>query len=134
MRVQNEALSRLLNYANDMRVEKGDKQLEDLPKSIATSASSCIIARAFNYGCQVSPSVTNGGEIFFNSKEDLETYLKVVPGSEVSECNEEIDLYVGRLTPELNRIALDFDNGEYEEYELKGSEIDDFYDGLLEGE
>lgn len=126
----------LLNLANDMRKAKNDKTLDDLPVSIPQDANRCIIANAFNYGCNVDP---DSGMITFKTQEDRDTYLKVMDiDSETSD-----DLYIGideiseedynewntvyctteaPMTAQLIDIAQLFDTGElFAEYSEYGS-------------
>lgn len=56
MKMENHELVTLLNVANDLR----DSTLSDLPISEPESANHCLVARAFNYNCEVEPSHKGG--------------------------------------------------------------------------
>lgn len=148
--VNKETATWLLNLANDMRRAKEDQLLNDLPLSIPNNSENCIIANAFNYGCQVEPG--NGGFITFQTIEDRNTYLKVM-GMEWSpeeyECDCTEDYFCGcedkedtitvtyngvnlgsyyyanaPMTEELVKIAEDFDEGLlFEEYDMLKEEV-----------
>jgi hypothetical protein len=117
-------VSYLLSLANDMRKYNGDSSLDDLPISEPREVGSCIIANAFNYGCEVSPSSISGvtPSIMFQTKQDRDTYLKVIGFSHdafidwfgsisAHWCYDEAGHFPAPLTDELNQIALDFDKG-----------------------
>src|SRR6187402_2687126 len=92
MKMENEELSKLLNISNDLRNVKGDKLLDDLPVSDPEQTTSCLVANAFNYGCEVNPSANKKkGQIGFNNREDLEIYLNLV--DDAREVSEEEDDY-----------------------------------------
>lgn len=119
--MKNDELVWLLNMANDMRAAKGDTKLEDLPDSVPSRASACLIANAFNYGCYVNPNPSHAsepGKIQFQSYGDAQTYCKVVDLSEESIRTHNYDetVYVVPLTKELNAVAYQFDLGRYSEY------------------
>jgi hypothetical protein len=118
--MKREDLAWLLSVANDMRRKKGSNEIEDLPDSEAGVPSRCIIANAFNFGCNVYPGhKVETSEIIFKTKEDLDTYLKIMDldqDSVVTE-NDEYKYYAARLTEDLNQVAIAFDEGEYKEYE-----------------
>lgn len=133
-----EVLAWVLSIANDMRSLNGDRLLDDLPKSQPGMPSECIIANAFNYGCQVGPvrSENNTGSIIFFSAQDAKNYLTVMDismedaleymnnhsmESVTYKTLEHYELVYGSvpmpLTPELNKIANLFDEGElFSEY------------------
>lgn len=126
-------LSELLSLANDMRLEKNDEPLVDLPKSTMRDSSNCLIANAFNYGCLVSPSggtigYGSPGKIYFQSEEDAKTYCKVVEikESKIIETgpNETKWTYYAPLTPLLDQIANRFDNCAYPDYSLNDWAVD----------
>jgi hypothetical protein len=115
MKLDNSELAQLLNIANDLRKAKGDRKLEDLPDAYPKAPEACLVAKAFNYGCYIDPSDTRGkGIICFDSIEDKELFLELVPGSEVYDFNE----YTAYLPEWINQIALDFDNYKYTAYEI----------------
>jgi hypothetical protein len=110
--MKREDLSWLLGLANDMRAAHEDDLLDDLPESYPEDASACIIANAFNYDCEVQPLRSGPGRIYFATEDDKEKYLTIV-----GEKSRIADAYlVAELTPELNEVALAFDDGEYNEY------------------
>jgi hypothetical protein len=129
--MKRDELAFVLNLANDMRREKNDELLEDLPVSEPSNSYNCILANAFNYGCSVMPyqgdrgfrGWENGG-IQFNTREDAETYCKVVgilPETIVytlAEVPQRVSgaFYEAPLTRELSDVAQDFDHGIYSEY------------------
>jgi len=112
MKTEKETLIYLLDLANEMRARKGDDQLTDLPESIPSSPGKCIIANAFNYGCEVLPSSKDDfrGVIIFNNQEDLDTYLDIVEIEKADIMHSDI-VFSAKLTKELNEIALNFDHG-----------------------
>lgn len=117
--MKREDLAWLLGMANDMRTAKGDATLDDLPISVPEDIGSCLVANAFNYDCEVDPRTPSDsdpyrlGTIQFQEIEDVKTYCKItgldLTGSMFAtlECP---------LTPELNAVAVDFDNNKYDEY------------------
>lgn len=116
-------VSYLLSLANDMRRAKGDEILDDLPESEPQEVHACIIANAFNYGCEVHPRGEHLEDAYieFTEREDLETYLKVMNITDwetwARKQTAMTDLYEtcwwtrGPLNKELNSIAVDFDEG-----------------------
>lgn len=119
--MRREDLAWLLGYANDMRAAKNDKLLKDLPDSYKGQPGSCLIANAFNYDCEVFPFA--GGEIenteiSFRTQDDLDTYLKVTG---VKDYNVDLasGTYIAQLTPELNDVAIAFDQGKIPEYDKR---------------
>jgi hypothetical protein len=122
--MKREDLSWLLGMANDMRAANDDEQLTDLPISVPEDVGACIIANAFNYGCEVNPS-SDGPEtsyIQFWSRHDAEVYCKVTNIDPVEIKSVQDSLSSGtswrvHLTPELNDVAIAFDEGEYDEYD-----------------
>lgn len=119
--MRREDLAWLLGMANDMRLANDDEPLEDLPISVPEDVGACIIANAFNYGCEVNPRNEEVGTIIFWSQADAENYCSVTgidPTTIVSKTNSLTsgETFVVKLTPELNEVALNFDDGMYEEY------------------
>jgi hypothetical protein len=115
-----EDVSWLLNIANDMRKAKGDKLLVDLPSSVPQDPNNCIIANAFNYGCNVDPAP---GIITFQNEEDVDTYFQVMGLNKADFTYDDDDfaddeVYRGHvydsneapMTQELIDIAEAFDN------------------------
>jgi hypothetical protein len=120
--MRREDLAWLLDLANDMRIAKGDEQLNDLPQANKGQPRSCLIANAFNYGCSVYPAPRDeifNAEISFKTQEDLDTYLKIT-GIENHRIDEAWGTYTAQLTPELNDLAIKFDQGKIPEYILEG--------------
>jgi hypothetical protein len=136
-------VSFLLSLANDMRREKGDPTLSDLPTSTPQEPNMCIIANAFNYGCEVNPHYNpRDRHILFNSEEDRDAYLKVVGISkeELADWQEEAagkfwfkhDV-AAPLTDELNDIATDFDEGKrFIEYVTEEDASHDYLEGIAD--
>lgn len=113
-------LAWLLSMANDMRAANDDEKLDDLPISVPEDTGSCIIANAFNYGCEVNPADdVEKSYIQFWTETDAETYCQVTGldfGNIRPETIGSCTSWKVPLTPELNKVALAFDEGEYDEY------------------
>jgi len=139
MKVENSDLSWLLNVSNDLRRLHGDDPLEDLPLSTPNEVNACLIANAFNYDCEVFPtrhfdkwdkSRPDSYAIKFRSEDDAKLYLKTIGLEDTDEhILEYVNEWAGNsyycpLTDDLNRIALNFDAGDYPEYD-EYSEIND---------
>ncbi len=121
MKIENKDLSFLLGLANDLRIAKGDDILEDLPVSTPEDTGCCLVANAFNYGCEVIPYYGQVGTIIFESEEDLSVYLSVVKDA------KEVANKTASLPSILNEIASDFDNGAFPEYATWNYDLDGNY-------
>jgi len=119
MKTEKEKLIFLLDLANEMRVKNNDSQLDDLPMSIPGSIGKCIVANAFNYGCEVYPSKTHNnidgtkGHILFKNEKDCLAYIKII-GNALKDNVFPLKyggFYKAPLSKELNQIALAFDEG-----------------------
>lgn len=129
MKLENDELRYLLDIANDMRAAKGDKKLEDLPKSVPSDGANCLVANAFNYDCTVDPETR---EIVFTTQKDRDTYLSIMDISlaqgidNYDDWEDEEGNYYSSvsapLTHELIDIAEGFDAHLYEEYEVPTTE------------
>lgn len=140
----------LLNLANDMRRAKNILiPLSDLPVSDRREPHSCIIANAFNSGCEVEP----GSEtITWETEADANTYAKVMgflveiktelvlhdddypeddeyentyvwTDSEGNHWAELMSPYDTPMTNELVKIANEFDEGElFVEYDAQNTD------------
>lgn len=134
MKVDAKELVLLLELANEMRKKKGDDLLEDLPVSDPWKMESCLIANAFNYGCQVNPGE---GLIFFQTLDDMEMYFKVLKEMDLLDPSDDylcdfhgipqgsdwkkylstsMEGYVSPLPMILVDIAENFDRGAYKPY------------------
>ena len=122
MRLEVKELVDLLNVSNDLRKLQGDEALRDLPRGIPGKSTSCLVANAFNYGCEVAPKdpsvyifynkVDSLPLIIFESPSDTDKYLSVVKGA------KKVNSHVATMPWWLNQIAYDFDRGVYREYEI----------------
>lgn len=117
-RYKTSELAHLLSLANDMRAAKGDNLLTELPKSTPGNAAACVVANAFNYGCNVYP----GDGIYFKVEEDAITYCKIV-GVDPKRVKHNpsrwrsANPWFAPLTTELANLAHAFDNKLYSELE-----------------
>ncbi len=127
-------LAFLMNLANDFRAAKGGSHLEEIPLSIPSEPSRCIIAKAFNYDCMVFPSLDDdSGKIYFDSVEDANTFCNLINSEQkpkkilygyktdsedgVSPVRvSPIYKWIVFMPPSLNHIALDFDAGFLREF------------------
>lgn len=121
------SLAHLVNLANDLREAFGGPPLTDLPRSKPGNAQQCLIARAFNFGCEIHPSGLpladdcEYGYAQFEAPEHAARFAELVHGRAGSVIRVVPAIgghyrYRVPLSTELNQIAIAFDNGRLPEY------------------
>jgi len=116
-----EAIVAAVNLVNDYRRKVGLEPLDDLPKGDRGDVHRCILARAFNFDCRVSPfgheeanDYQFGGVICFKNQDiDKAKLLSKLLGTELVEHGQSITV---DLTPELGKLARYFDFGWLPQY------------------
>ena len=120
MKIDSPELTLLLDLANDLRKKKDNDVLSDLPSSIPEEPSECLVANAFNYGCEVMPGrefTRFAKNITFKTHEDAKLYQSIVleRTGDLMEIDDNFNFIV-ELHDDLNEIASKFDHHEYVEY------------------
>lgn len=115
-----------LNIANDLRREFDEPVLDDLPLGVPNVPHHCILARAFNFGCNVSCENENNWIVTFAEKEHRDLVAKALDESYPDRLREhdsdfscaDYSFYSVGLPGEISQIALAFDNGDLDEYNI----------------
>lgn len=127
--ISGEALVAAVNLVNDYRRKVGLEPIDDLPKGKPGDVRRCILARAFNFDCRVSPYGnpenddeifgSYGGGIYFSRENEKQArLLGQLLGTEVFDHGGKTYLYVD-LPANLAKIARYFDYGKLPQYEEK---------------
>lgn len=106
-----DALTKLLNLANDFRAALGGQRLAALPSSVRRDPRRCIIANALNFDCSICPGAHDSGRAWFKTREQAERFLTLTEQTAVPEQEQNSSEWVVPLPPALNAIAQAFDEG-----------------------
>ncbi len=118
--IAEEELLALFAMANQFRSMIGAQILPTLLKGVRAEPGMCLVAKAFG-NCDVDPSHKDNGVIAFTYIDHNEIYRRVSGASVHPRWPE--SKWESSLTPQLNKVALDFDNGAYPQYEEGGEKF-----------
>lgn len=111
-------LAGLLNLANDFRAALNGKRLERVPGGVQREPSRCILANALNFNCSIVPCAYGPGHAFFKEREHAERFVELTgQDPDVIDGTTYPVEYGVPLTPELNAIAVAFDDDQLPELE-----------------
>lgn len=118
--IAGEAIAEAVNAANLFRKIYGESLIDDLPKSTAGEPEQCVLAKAFNFDCQVNGSIDGTWYVEFPINEvEKAAQLATILGTETwrvdyghEKCNEEEACYIRvELPKKIAMIATEFDSG-----------------------
>ncbi len=140
-----ESIADAVNLANDFRAVFGGETIDDLPSGIPSESRHCVLAKAFNFDCEVDGSGGSEGDWYVKFKtirvnsakvkaeklaEILETDVKV--NEYTSWDGTEQATYTVFLPDYIAAIAIAFDADELERkyYADIDGELDEEYYGV----
>lgn len=129
--IAGEAIAEAVNAANLFRKKYGHDLIDDLPQSKAGDSDKCVLARAFNFDCEVdglnnyqgnnyNPELNNTWFAKFSArdKDKAEALAKILNTEVVSENSDEykernnsLNRVCVILPKKIAEIAVQFDNG-----------------------
>ena len=127
--VGTEDIVRAVNIANDLRAEFGAPPIDDLPLGKRNDSNHCILARAFNFSCQITPSsISKNGEWvarFYDHEEEVKKFAELLGTSDTiksfdtssSSHSSYNTIYLVDIPEEIANIARQFDYGNLPQYD-----------------
>lgn len=128
--ITTDQIVKAVNLANDFRTAMGIDPIDALPKGIPSDPRRCILAKAFNFNCAITPGLWGeDGKAWFGNEAEAEQFAKLV-GREVEEyptydwnwdgndsTKEAGVCYRVAIPAEVSDIACAFDERQLKDYE-----------------
>lgn len=122
--VTTDQIVRAVNLANDLRRAMGIELIDKLPQGIPSDPRRCILAKAFNFDCAITPGIWGeDGRAWFAHQAEAEQFAKLV-GREVEVfrnypvLSDDTDIcYRVNIPAEISDIANAFDERLLKDYE-----------------